>query len=152
MDTHCVNGHLWADNFRTHTNSKSGNPVRYCKTCRSAMSKAYRAKQDPIKMKAYYKRVNAERYARLRGEAITAYGGACQYCGTTVPAWLAFDHVNDDGHSHRKVVSPGSQMVTWLRDNDYPDMIQLLCHNCNTAKKTKGESVARQLGVDNPGK
>ena len=103
-------------------------------------------------MKAYYKRVNAERYARLRGEAITAYGGACQYCGTTVPAWLAFDHVNDDGHSHRKVVSPGSQMVTWLRDNDYPDMIQLLCHNCNTAKKTKGESVARQLGVDNPGK
>lgn len=71
---------------------------------------------------------------RLRDEAIAAYGGACSCCGETHAVFLAFDHVDDDGAAHRLQVRPGAPFYRWLRDNGYPDSIQLLCHNCNWAK------------------
>lgn len=122
MDDTCKRGHLWSENERQ--GSSRGRPARYCAACRAEHDR--------------------KRHIVARLAALDAYGGACVYCGVTHPEWLAFDHVNDDGHVDR--VS-GSHWVRKLRQQGYPDTIQLLCHNCNSTKASHGEAVARKLGL-----
>lgn len=111
-----------------------------CKSCRNAAQREQNARK-PETAAAYRaanrERRNAQRSARgkvLRLQAIQAYGGKCVCCGEKERAFLVFDHVNDDGAEHRKIVS-SAHMPWWLARNDYPDTIQLLCANCNTAKQ-----------------
>lgn len=79
-----------------------------------------------------------ERSRRLRTECLKAYGNCCACCGEAEPIFLTFDHVNDDGAEHRTKVSAGYSMYIWLKKNEYPDTIQVLCYNCNNAKKLGG--------------
>lgn len=75
------------------------------------------------------------RYFRARFEAIEAYGGKCRCCGEARWQFLAFDHVNDDGHVDRKNgLSSGNGLCRRLKLEGYPSRFQLLCHNCNIAK------------------
>jgi hypothetical protein len=111
-----------------------------CKDCRNADQRA-RNQRDPEYGVRYRQdnreRRNAVRAARgrvLRQQAIDAYGGRCVCCGENERAFLVFDHVNDDGAVHRKEVNSGL-MPWWLARENYPDTIQLLCANCNTAKQ-----------------
>ena len=90
-------------------------------------------------------RVRAKRNAyhtlkrRQRREfAILQYGGKCTCCGEERYEFLAFDHVNNDGAEHRKTVKGGEKMVSWLFKEGFPDHIQILCHNCNSAKAYYG--------------
>jgi len=71
---------------------------------------------------------------KRRIKCINHYGGKCISCGENNWAFLEFDHINDDGNKHRKIIK-GKSIVSWLIHNNFPDMIQLLCCNCN---KTKG--------------
>ena len=79
---------------------------------------------------------NVETYKLRRREkrvkAITFYGGECVCCGIDEVKFLAFDHINNDGSEHRRQIK--MNIVDWIIKNNYPDMIQLLCHNCNMAK------------------
>jgi hypothetical protein len=77
----------------------------------------------------------AQRAQNLRQEVISHYGGVCVCCGETRTEFLALDHRNNDGASHRKVVK---KVYQWAKDNNYPDMLQILCHNCNLAKAFYG--------------
>ena len=71
---------------------------------------------------------------KLREEVINSYGGKCKCCGENKLPFLCLDHVNNDGNIHRKEV--GRTMVyQWARKNNYPDSLQVLCHNCNMAKR-----------------
>lgn len=111
-----------------------------CKECRCAEQRAYNAanvEQAKAWRAANRESRNATRVRRhriLKAQAIEAYGGKCACCGESHEAFLVFDHVNDDGAEHRKSVSSGL-IVWWLAQNNYPDAIQLLCANCNTAKQ-----------------
>lgn len=71
---------------------------------------------------------------KYRRMAIEAYGGRCACCGIDEPTFLAFDHINDDGARHRREVR-GRNMANWLVQNRFPSGFQLLCHNCNHAKR-----------------
>ena len=73
----------------------------------------------------------------LRMEVLLAYGAQCKCCGESRYEFLAFDHVNDDGNEHRKVVS-AHNLPRWLKRNNYPSGFQVLCHNCNGAKGAYG--------------
>lgn len=122
----------------------------YCKPCNTAKGlEVYR--RDPATQNA--KRVESlrrwrdahpdqvvEQYGRrrvrvrkLREAAIQYYGGRCACCGESRFEFLAIDHVNNDGAAHRKTVH-ASRLIWWLRDNEYPEGFQVLCHNCNMAK------------------
>jgi 5-methylcytosine-specific restriction endonuclease McrA len=97
-------------------------------------------KQHNASSKAYYEankeRVSTKQKPRLlkdRLDAITHYGGKCAYCGEDRFEFLAFDHINDDGASHRKVIGKRN-IAPWLKHNNYPEGFQILCHNCNLAK------------------
>lgn len=89
----------------------------------------YHADPDRFRAKARRDR------AALKEQAYAAYGGyICRCCGETEPVFLCLDHINNDGAAHRKAVRPES-LYAWLRRNGYPPIMQVLCHNCNNAKK-----------------
>ena len=72
----------------------------------------YRANKDKLdKRSADWINENPERrrtalhyYYNLQHDAITAYGGyRCSWCGINEPMILTLDHINNDGHDHRRV-------------------------------------------------
>lgn len=76
---------------------------------------------------------------RVRFEALNHYGGKCVCCEEAIKEFLCFDHINNDGHKHRKEMADRS-IAPWLRRNNYPkNIVQVLCHNCNIAKGVYGK-------------
>lgn len=75
------------------------------------------------------------RYLELkRREALQGYGGKCYACGETDPVVLDFDHVNGDGSIHRILIGTGTRLFRWLKAENYPASIQVLCANCHRRK------------------
>lgn len=78
---------------------------------------------------------NRNYYKKLRVETLKHYGGSCACCGETTFEFLSFDHLDNSGAAHRKINGTSArEFVFWLRKNNYPSNIQILCHNCNLAK------------------
>jgi hypothetical protein len=80
---------------------------------------------------------------KLREQALQAYGGyfcACCKCEYH-PQFLQLDHINNDGAAQRRElkITGGTAFYKYLRDNNYPGGIQVLCANCNAAKGFYGE-------------
>ncbi len=74
--------------------------------------------------------------AKLRAEVLSAYGGLCTCCGEKESLFLAIDHIHNDGAADRKVNGDGADLYRYLRQQGFPkDRYQLLCHNCNQAKR-----------------
>jgi hypothetical protein len=88
------------------------------------------------KEKANQATINTQRKKRLA--VIAAYGGKCKCCGESRFEFMQFDHVNNNGKAHREQVGRGYKFLLWLERNNYPDIIQLLCSNCNFAKAKYG--------------
>lgn len=71
---------------------------------------------------------------RLRKEVLDHYGGACVCCGETTLQFLALDHKNGGGTKHRQELGlRGSAIWAWAKRQGFPDMFQVMCHNCNQA-------------------
>lgn len=75
---------------------------------------------------------------RMRLKALGAYGAQCTCCGEKRVQFLCFDHINNDGADHRRSIfghnTGGGHFAEWLIANNYPLIVQVLCHNCNMAK------------------
>jgi hypothetical protein len=54
---------------------------------------------------------------------------------------MCLDHVNGDGSKHTRNGKrlAGGDLYRWLRDNGYPLGFQVLCANCNQAKRDSKE-------------
>jgi len=82
----------------------------------------------------------------LRLEMIAAYGGQCSCPGCkpeVLPMLLAIDHIANDGADHRrqlgsKTNAGGARVWRWLRDQGWPDTMQLMCFNCNDGRHWNG--------------
>lgn len=72
---------------------------------------------------------------KIRKETLLKYGHKCICCGEKRYEFLAIDHVNNDGNEHRKVAGIGTAFCLWLKQNNFPNCVQVLCHNCNLAKQ-----------------
>lgn len=82
-------------------------------------------------------RRRGRRYTRrLRLAALAAYGGACACCGEGEEVYLVIDHVQGGGSKHRRSITGG--IFAWLKRHSYPPGFQVLCHNCNHAKRLGG--------------
>lgn len=85
-----------------------------------------------------YKREYAREYSRkIRKEVLAHYGNKCVCCGETELAFLTFDHINNDGSQHRSKIK-GANIPQWLKRNNFPKDVQILCHNCNSGKEYLG--------------
>ena len=99
-----------------------------CKMCHLMATREWKRKNA-------YSHDTTTYYQRLRSAVIKRYGSKCSCCGEAQVKFLAFDHKNNDGHVSRRANEPGIKNIAfWIRKNNYPDTIQLLCHNCNLAK------------------
>ena len=141
--------------------SQKDGKCRRCKGCASAQSKEWESTQD---RKEYHKIQNNKRKdaghvwyvnnkqkvsttqkaygQRMKKETINKYGGCCTCCGENNLVFLTMDHINNDGAKHRRSKEgprgPGIGTYVWLRDNEYPNTLQVLCFNCNWAKSHGG--------------
>ena len=98
-------------------------------------------KQNPLimKQKRDYARVYCQ---KSRLEIYRLEGNKCICCGEDDPIYFQIDHVNDDGWVERKrkrLGNGGSPQVTLSKYLKEPDRYQLLCANCNWAKRLNGE-------------
>jgi hypothetical protein len=76
---------------------------------------------------------------KLRLEVFMAYGGVrCACCGETQSVFLTLDHIASDGAEHRRRVGNGYSVYRWAKKNGYPKLFQVLCWNCNEAKRIVG--------------
>jgi len=70
----------------------------------------------------------------LRREVLDHYGGICACCGEATLEFLSLDHKNGGGTKHRQELGlRGSGIWAWVKRENFPDMFQVLCHNCNQA-------------------
>jgi hypothetical protein len=79
----------------------------------------------------YFKvnRLNRER----RLMVLEHYGNKCVCCGETM------NHIDGGGTQHRYKIGWGSVYIRWIVKNNYPTNLQILCHNCNQAKRYYGK-------------
>lgn len=66
------------------------------------------------------------------------YGRFCACCGEDEPVFLSLDHVNGDGAAHRREMRKrsGASLYALLIKEGFPAGFQVLCFNCNFAKRT----------------
>ena len=118
-----------------HRNSASPDGLLYgCIPCRRKMYKDYRShNKDKMNLKQQNRRI------KLKNEIFTHYGNKCACCGETERAFLAVDHINNDGAEFRKEKRRlGYWFHGWIKTQGFPTNLQLLCQNCNWAKSRGG--------------
>lgn len=99
----------------------------HCKQCHG---------DRPSEVERGYSKKRKQHRDQLRAKALEYYGGICNCCRESEPVFLAIDHLDGSGGSHRKLIS--NHIFRWLKNNDYPTGFQILCHNCNWAKAQGG--------------
>lgn len=121
-----------------HGYSRYANRGCRCEVCRRGNADyqaAYRAK-DPERARAYKRSWDQN----LRREVLDHYGGACVCCGERTLEFLSLDHVKGGGTKHRLELGlRGSAIWAWAKREGYPDLFQVMCHNCNQAKGYYGQ-------------
>ena len=66
----------------------------------------------------------------LKVEVLQHYGGVCACCGENRLEFLALDHKNGGGTKHRQELGlRGSGMWAWAKQQGFPEIFQVLCHN-----------------------
>lgn len=138
------------DQFHKQGNAPDGLSYN-CKDCVNENSRAWETankerraarsaawyQENRDRQRAWHK---AQNQARKR-DVIIRYGGVCACCGEANIGFLILDHVNNDGAEHRKSLGHGkssSKIYRWAQINGYPDVLQVLCMNCNCGKQWNG--------------
>ena len=112
---------------------------RICKKCYSKRQHRY------IPTKEQRSQWDKAAYKRLKALVLNTYGGKCECCGETEPAFLTLDHIDGKGAEHRRRIANGNRcagqrVYQWLKNNDFPkDNFRLLCFNCNCARHHTGK-------------
>ncbi len=89
-------------------------------------------------------------YQKVRLEMLVHYGGdppICACCGESHIVFLSIDHKHGNGSEHRRQIQRenrgvkigGNSLAYWLKKNGWPEGFQVLCYNCNFAKRTGAE-------------
>jgi len=106
---------------------------RVCKECHRVKGRAayHKNAKDPLWMEKQRERHKILRYER-KERILKKYGYKCACCGETTREFLAIDHIDGGGRQHReKLGLAGGNFHLWIEQNNYPDILRLLCHNCN---------------------
>ena len=102
-----------------------------------------------IKNREKYKKHGMPYYHRRRILIYDEYGNECSCCGERNQLFLTLDHVNNDGKKHKDKTGrrlSGNRLYDWIIINNFPDIIQLLCYNCNMGKARNKGICPHQIG------
>ena len=100
---------------------------------------AYLKKEDPARWKETILKGNLKRTIEcneFKKLIYDHYGEKCNCCGIVGEIFLCIDHVNNDGAIRKKLGEPkrGREFYLWIINNNFPEDLQILCYNCNSAK------------------
>ena len=144
-----------SENFTLYYRQPKPLGGRHCRSCRKSAGQFYRERHDEQirAVHAVYRKThrtkiiqnNKLRYQKLKAEVISAYGGKCACCSEQEPQFLTMDHKFGNGAEHRRQIGAyrktGYNFYMWLKENGWPsDEYQLLCFNCNCAKRSNGSN------------
>lgn len=116
-----------------------------CAPCLQKRSNKYAACGDNAKEKRRNQAAAIRHERKVR--VLQRYGGRCVCCGEVEPIFLSLDHIDGGGNEHRRQIgnnpdsrcgSSSTQFYKWVEKNGYPDILQVLCHNCNMGKHLNG--------------
>lgn len=113
------------EDFANHK-SRGGTSI-YCRDCHNLQRREYRHRNRVIVLNYYGK-----------GEP------KCVCCGETQYEFLAMDHIEGNGATHRKLIKYAN-IYDWLYQHQFPSGFQILCHNCNCAKGFYGQCPHKNL-------
>ena len=123
-----------------------------CKECSKLKTKQYKQTTKYKEWeKEYSKSFKVKEYQKvynqtLKLKVLQHYAGSlipfCSCCGTTVLSFLTLDHIHGKGTQERKKVT--NSYYKYIVDNNYPEYLQVLCMNCNFAKRTSNECPAHK--------
>ena len=90
------------------------------------------------KNRTRYQKVGRKLYLELKKLVMTHYSPnlECACCHENNMCFLTIDHIRprkEMGHSHKMF---GNNLLSWIKRNNFPTGFQVLCYNCNCAKKT----------------
>lgn len=131
-----------------HLNSEGETYKSWCKVC---FNEDQRSRYDPAKAREQFQKDKEKarlrtrrRYRELRREVLDAYGHRCACCGVANAEFLAVDHTEGGGASHRAylrsrgILGVGHGFHLWLKQSGFPNSFRLLCHNCNSSMSRYG--------------
>jgi len=76
---------------------------------------------------------------RLKEDVFSHYGNRCACCGESHTEFFTIDHINNNGNEHRRQLkNTKNNFYSWIKQNNYPEDLQILCWNCNQAKAFYG--------------
>lgn len=141
--------------------AKNGRRTSWCYNCMIEHNKKQYIKHREEKLirTKLYETKNKEKVRESRRRTqwkiklhiINHYGGKCTCCGETEIKFLSIDHINNDGYMRRKEESTGtSSFYYWIKRNNYPNYLQVLCFNCNMAKSFFKICPHKEKKHDNP--
>jgi hypothetical protein len=128
---------------RKYYNKNRQKLIAYKKKWRSSISAKKKAKEyrkryresNKIKIRAY----SLSYQNKIKKEVMDVYGGKCRCCNEDKLEFLTLDHTNNDGRKQRKELGIyGIAFYYWVRKQNFPSYLQVLCYNCNCAKGHKG--------------
>lgn len=69
---------------------------------------------------------------------MTFYGGKCECCQEKNISFLSIDHKNNNAkddipNSKRRL--KGINLYWWLKKNNFPNHVRILCFNCNIGRQ-----------------
>lgn len=143
---------------KKHPECKSCFNLRMKETRKTKAYKIYYSSYNKEWMRKYRKTKKYLAWRKEAGQKVIAkrkelkqailahYGGKCICCGISEHYFLSIDHINNDGYKSKdrgngkKVKNRVSGYLFYkqiVKDN-YPNDLQILCFNCNTAKQHNG--------------
>lgn len=94
--------------------------------------------------KHYSSMISRAWHIRKKIDVINHYSNGmmcCDCCGENNIGFLTINHINGDGAKHRKKLGSsgtGVSFYKWLIKNNFPDGLNVLCWNCNSASGATG--------------
>ena len=130
-----------------NTNKYSFDSSKYvCITCEKQ-----RAQRKYIDRKELIREQQRIYDLSCKQKTIDAYGGKCFCCGENIIEFLTVDRINNGAENHKTNDNKsGGKLYRWLIKNNFPlEIYQILCYNCNCAKKLFGYCPHNKLDTKN---
>lgn len=124
----------YKDEAKERRNANESLRLEYVTNERMRCRKKYARKRER------YKAMKRAAIQRQRLLIYEKYGGAfCACCGESDFSVLCLDHINNDGNLERKTLGKNvAKLYAKIKRENYPLRYQVLCCNCNTAKRING--------------
>ena len=114
-----------------------------CQNCNMKKEKQRpktKVSSDP--KKEYNRLASKKSKLKLRHEVLSHYSNGamkCACCGIDDEVVLSIDHIHGRKNAGHKEGISSYELYTWLRQNGYPPICQVLCMNCNAGKRESGK-------------